>query len=49
MSNLTEDDIYHPEIMSILESKGVGGSTVDDVSADDEILVEQAIDLIMQK
>ncbi len=49
MSNLTEADIYHPEIMNILENKwsgiaGAGG----DVSDSDEELIEQAITIIAQ-
>lgn len=45
MSNLTEDDIYHPEIMNILESKWHSW-WVWDVSDADEELIEQAIELI---
>ncbi len=45
MSNLSEADIYHPEIMRILENKGEmwGGG---DVSDSDEELLEQAIEII---
>ena len=45
MTNLTENDIYHPEIMRILESKGemAGGGNI---SSEDEDLIEQAIEII---
>lgn len=47
MKGISENDIYHPEIIRILESKGemAGGG---DVSSEDEDLVEQAIDIISQ-
>jgi len=47
MSNLTEEDIYHPEIMRILENKGSWIAWAWwDVSDSDEELIEQAIGLI---
>ena len=46
MSNLTESDIYHPEIMRILESKGEYAGAGGDVSDGDEELIGQAIDII---
>jgi len=45
MSNLTENDIYHPEIMRILESKWEY-AWPGDVSDADEELISQAIDII---
>jgi DNA segregation ATPase FtsK/SpoIIIE, S-DNA-T family len=45
---LREGDTYHPEIMRILESKGETTAGGIDVTDDDEILIEQAIDVIMQ-
>lgn len=45
MSNLTADDIYHPEIMNILENKWVAWGMWD-VSDADEELIEQAIQII---
>ncbi|MCS6982993.1 MAG: DNA translocase FtsK [Candidatus Absconditabacterales bacterium] len=53
MDGLTPDDIYHPEIIRILEgqtkaissgSSGIGGGG----SGDDEALIEQAIDIIRE-
>jgi DNA segregation ATPase FtsK/SpoIIIE-like protein len=46
MSNLTETDIYHPEIMRILENKGEYAGAGGDVSDSDEELITQAIDII---
>ena len=48
MSNLSEEDIYHPEIMRILDSKWWYMNALEDVSSEDEVLVEQAIDMISQ-
>jgi len=47
MSNLTEDDIYHPEIMRILNNtwSGIAWSG-GDVSDSDEELIEQAMQII---
>ncbi len=45
MSNLSEEDIYHPEIMRILENKGEMWGW-GDVSDGDEELIEQAIEII---
>lgn len=44
---LQEGDTYHPEIMRILEDKGETAWGIE-VTDDDEILIEQAIDVIMQ-
>ncbi len=47
MANLTEEDIYHPEIMRILENKGSWVAWAWwDVSDSDEELIEQAIWII---
>jgi len=48
MSNLTQEDIYHPEIMRILEKKEWFHNAIEDVSIEDEALIEQAIDMISQ-
>ena len=49
MEGLTEADIYHPEIMRILESKGEYAWAWGDVSWADEDLIEQAIEIIAAK
>ncbi len=49
MSNLTEEDIYHPEIMRILENKWSWIAWAWwDVSDSDEELIEQAMQIIAQ-
>lgn len=48
MSNLTQQDIYHPEIMRILENKPEYGGAWS-VSDDDEALILQAMDIISKK
>ncbi len=49
MSNLTENDIYHPEIMRILENKWSWIAWAWwDVSDSDEELIEQALEIIAQ-
>lgn len=47
MTGISEEDIYHPEIMRILESKGEFASG-ENVSDDDEDLIEQAMQLIAE-
>jgi DNA segregation ATPase FtsK/SpoIIIE-like protein len=47
MVGLTENDIYHPEIMRLLESKGEYAGD-DMVQWDDEELIEQAIQIIAE-
>ena len=47
MTGLTDNDIYHPEIMRMLESKGEYAGH-DDVSGDDEEMVEQATQIILE-
>jgi S-DNA-T family DNA segregation ATPase FtsK/SpoIIIE len=49
MEGLTEADIYHPEIMRILENKGEYAGAGWDVSSDDEDLIEQAMEIIAVK
>lgn len=49
MTWISESDIYHPEIMRILESKGEYAWSWWDLSSWDEELIEQAIEIIMQK
>jgi len=46
MSNLTESDIYHPEIIRILENKWEYAWAGGDVSEGDEELILQAMDII---
>lgn len=48
MHNLSEQDIYHPEIIRILESKGESASGAGDVSDEDEALINQAIEIISE-
>jgi S-DNA-T family DNA segregation ATPase FtsK/SpoIIIE len=47
MKGITEEEIYNPEIMNILNSKWetVGAG---DISSEDEQLVQQAIEIIKQ-
>lgn len=47
MTGLTDNDIYHPEIMRMLENKGEYAGH-DDVSGDDEEMVEQATQIILE-
>ena len=49
MEWISENDIYHPEIMRILESKWEYAWWWWDLNAWDEELVEQAIDIILKK
>ena len=49
MNGLTEKDIYHTEIMNILEGKNMVGSGIGSSSGggwDDEALIQQAIEVI---
>jgi DNA segregation ATPase FtsK/SpoIIIE-like protein len=46
MSNLTKTDIYHPEIMRILENKWEYAGAGWNVSDGDEELIIQAMDII---
>ena len=46
MSNLSESDIYHPEIIRILENKGEYAGAGGNVSDSDEELIIQAMDII---
>jgi DNA segregation ATPase FtsK/SpoIIIE, S-DNA-T family len=49
MSNLSEEDIYHPEIMNILSGNAASWSSEwADVNDGDEELIEQAIEIIAQ-
>jgi len=48
MHNLSESDIYHPEIVRILESKGEYAGSWWDVSDDDEDLINQAVEVISE-
>jgi len=47
MVGLTENDIFHPEIIRLLESKGEYAGD-DMVQGDDEELIEQAIQIISE-
>lgn len=46
MQDLSEDDIYHPEIIRILESKWEYATASENLSSDDEDLIEQAVEII---
>lgn len=48
MHNLTESDIYHPEIVRILEAKWEYAGAWGDVSDTDEDLINQAIEIISE-
>jgi len=49
MQGISENDIYHPEIMRILENKWEFAGASWKLSGDDEDLIEQAIEIIMTK
>jgi DNA segregation ATPase FtsK/SpoIIIE, S-DNA-T family len=48
MNNISEQDIYHPEIIRILESKWETAWSWGDVSDTDEELINQAIEIISE-
>lgn len=47
MNWIEENQIYHPEIINILENK-IDRTSWDDISSDDEELLEQAIQIIIE-
>lgn len=47
MKGLSDNDIFHPEIIRLLESKGEYAFS-DDLSGDDEELIQQAMQIISE-